>query len=50
MNLFIKKNRLTDIENQMLVTKEDGCGGGINQGLEIHTAICEINKQQGPTV
>ena len=34
----------------MLVTKEDGCGGGINQELGIHTAIYKINKQQGPTV
>ena len=30
MNLFTKQNRLTDIENKLVVTKGEGRGGGIN--------------------
>ena len=34
IKIFTKRNRLTDIENKLLVTKGEG-GGGINYEFEI---------------
>ena len=36
MNLFPNRNRLTDIENKLMVTKGEREGGGINQEYGIN--------------
>ena len=35
MKLFIKQNRLTDIENKLMVTKRESGWGEINYGFRI---------------
>ena len=50
MNLF-PKQRLTDIENKLQVTK--GVGGGDKLGVwdqQVQITVYKIDKQQGPTV
>ena len=44
-------NRLTDIENKLMVTKGERWVGGINQefGIKMYT-IYKTDNQQGPTV
>ena len=48
------RNRLTDIENKLMVTKGDSGGRGEDKlGVwysHIHTTIHKTDKQQGPTV
>ena len=46
------RNRLTDTENKLMVTKGKTWGGGINQelGINIHTLLYMIENQQGPTI
>ena len=41
MNLFTNRNRLTDIENKLMVTKGEMWRGGINQelGIKIYTLL-----------
>ena len=41
MNLFTKQNRPIDMENKLMVTKEEKEGGGINQdfGINIYTPL-----------
>ena len=41
MNLFTNRNRLTDIENKLMVTKGEMWRGGVNQelGINIHTPL-----------
>ena len=46
------RSRVTDVENKLMVT---GGGGGQGDKLgdwngHIHTTICKIDNQQGPTV
>ena len=56
--LIYKRNRLTDVENKLMVTKVDSSGGGgvgkeINQQFGINRYAhyyIENTKQQGPTV
>ena len=51
MSLFTKQ-RLTDVENRLKVTKGERCGGerlGVRD-WHVHTAIFKIDNQQGPTV
>ena len=44
----MKKNRFTDTENRLVVTK--GGGEGRNGNLELAEAImCRMDKQQSPT-
>ena len=52
MILFTKQNRLTDIKNNLMVTKGETWWGGINQelGINIHTLLYMIENQQGPTI
>ena len=49
MNLFTNRNRLTDIENKLMVTKGEMWRGGINQelGINIYTllSIKQINNK-----
>ena len=52
MNLFTKRNSLTDVENKLMVTKGEG-GAGDKLGVwdeQIHTTIYKIDKQQRLTV
>ena len=35
MNLFIKKSRLIDLKNKLMVIKGEMLGGGLNQELRI---------------
>ena len=52
-NLLKNRNRLTDIEKKLLVTKE-GSGGRINEKFgidqQIQTTKYKIDKQSDPTV
>ena len=40
MNLFIDRNRFTELENEFMVTRREG-GGGINWeiGIDIYTLL-----------
>ena len=42
------RNRLTDLENELMVTR--GKGGGVVWNWHVHTAVFKIDNQQGPTV
>ena len=46
------RNRLIDVENKLMVTKEETLEGGINDefGINIYTILYKIDNQQGPTV
>ena len=51
INLFTKRNRLTNMQNKLMVTKEDS--GGDKSAIwdsQIHATIYKVDKQQGPTV
>ena len=50
--LICKTERLTNIENKLMVTKGETWQGGINQelGMNTHTLLYKIDNQQGPTV
>ena len=53
MNLFTNRNRLTDIENKPMVTKEETWRGRDKSGSwdeHTHTTIYKIDIQQGHTV
>ena len=54
LTYFKNRNRLTDIENKLMVTKgETWWAGGDKSGAwdeHTHTTICMIDNQQGPTV
>ena len=56
MNLFTKRNRLTDIENKLMVTKREMWVGKDKSGAwDKHTRtayiyIYMIDNKQGPTV
>ena len=44
---------LTDLENELMVTRREGLGGGIDREfgiVHVHTAIFKIGNQQGPTL
>ena len=51
MNLFKKQDQTTDMENKLMVTKQER-KGGINQefGVNRYTLLYKIDKQQEPTV
>ena len=44
MNLQ-NRNRVSDVENELMVTKEE-CGGGINHeiGTDIHTTVHKLDN------
>ena len=51
--LFLqKRNRLTDIENKLRVTKGERAGGGVNQksGMSRHTLLHIRDDREGPAV
>ena len=54
MNPSTNRNRLTNIENRLVVAKGEGGGGGGMDwelgGWEMQTIISRMDKQQGPTV
>ena len=52
MNIFTKQKQTYRYENKHMVTKGETERRGINQelGINIHTTIYKIDKQQGPTV
>ena len=51
MNLFTKQ-RLTDFENKLTVTKGELLAGKIDWefGINLYTLLLHVNNQQGPTV
>ena len=51
MHLFKKQDQTTDMENKLMVTKQER-KGGINQefGVNRYTLLYKIDKQQEPTV
>ena len=52
MNLLQNRNRLTDLENELMVTGGK-MGGRDSQGVwdrRVHTAIFKMDNQQGPTL
>ena len=46
MNLFINRNKLTDIENKLMVTKGDR-EGGIKKKKKRNSAICSNMDRPG---
>ena len=54
MNLFTKQEQTHRlIQNELMVAKEEGWGGGDSQGVwdgHVHTAIFKMDNQQGPNV
>ena len=53
MNLYKEKEQTTDIENKLMVTKQERKGKeGINWefGVNRYTLLYKIDKQQEPTV
>ena len=42
----------SDIKNELMVTKGESCGRGINSGFDIsiYTTIYKIDDHEGPTV
>ena len=51
-NLLQNRNRLTDLENE-LVVNGGRLGEGDDQGVwdqQVHTSVFKIDNQQGPTV
>ena len=52
MKLSTKQNRLTDIENRLVVAKGEGFGEGVDRkaGVIRRKLLYRMDKQQGPTV
>ena len=53
VNLPTEQNRLTDIENRLVVAKEEGRWGTERLGIwdyQMQTIINTMDKQQGPTI
>ena len=53
MNLPTEQNRLTDIENRLVVAKKEGRWGTERLGIwdyQMQTIINTMDKQQGPTI
>ena len=44
--IIYKTERVTDVENNLMITREDGVVGGINweTGLDIYTSIYKIEN------
>ena len=46
-----KRNRLTDLENELIVARRKDTGEGIIRefGMNMYTMIFKVDNQQGPT-